>query len=69
VLLFLMGGLGLVYLAAAVVLGGVFIAYAIRLLRSVPARRRTVARGLYLYSLLYLTLLFAAIMVDSTLRL
>jgi protoheme IX farnesyltransferase len=69
VLLFLMGGLGLVYLAVAVILGGIFIAYAIRLLRSVPSKRRAVARGVYLYSLLYLALLFAAIMVDSTLRL
>jgi protoheme IX farnesyltransferase len=69
VLLFVVGGLGLVYLAAAVLLGALFIAYALRLLRSGPARRRAVARAVYLYSMLYLALLFVAIMVDSTLRL
>jgi len=69
VLLFLIGGLGYLYLAAAVVLGVLFIGYAVRLLRSGEARRRAAARGVYLYSLLYLTLLFVAIMVDSTLRL
>jgi protoheme IX farnesyltransferase len=68
-LLFIAGGLGLLYLAAAIVLGGIFIAYALRLLRSGKARRRAVARGVYLYSLVYLALLFVAIMVDSTLRL
>src|SRR5712691_4117813 len=69
VLLFLIGGLGYLYLAAAVVLGVLFIGYAMRLLRSPAARRRAAARGVYLYSLLYLALLFVAIMVDSTLRL
>jgi protoheme IX farnesyltransferase len=69
ILLFVIGGLGFVYLAAAVVLGGLFIAYALRLLRSGAVRRRAMARAVYLYSLLYLALLFVAIMVDSTLRL
>jgi protoheme IX farnesyltransferase len=59
-LLFIIGGLGYLYLAAALVLGALFIAYALRLLRS---------GAVYLYSLLYLALLFVAIMVDSTLRL
>src|SRR5437868_11519534 len=68
-LLFIAAGLGFLYLAAAIVLGGLFIAYAFRLLRSGEARRRAVARGVYLYSLVYLTLLFVAIMVDSTLQL
>ena len=68
-LLFIIGGLGYVYLAAAIVLGAVFIAYAFRLLRSGVVRRRAMARAVYLYSLLYLALLFVAIMVDSTLRL
>jgi len=68
-LLFIAAGLGFLYLVAAIVLGGLFIAYAFRLLRSGEARRRAVARGVYLYSLVYLTLLFVAIMVDSTLRL
>ena len=68
-LLFIIGGLGYVYLAAAIVLGGLFIGYAFRLLRSGAVRRRAMARAVYLYSLLYLALLFVAIMVDSTLRL
>ena len=68
-LLFIIGGLGYVYLAAAIILGAVFIGYAFRLLRSGAVRRRAMARAVYLYSLLYLALLFVAIMVDSTLRL
>ncbi len=68
-LLFIIGGLGYVYLAAAIVLGALFIGYAFRLLRSGTVRRRAMARSVYLYSLLYLALLFVAIMVDSTLRL
>jgi protoheme IX farnesyltransferase len=68
-LLFIVGGLGFVYLGAAIVLGALFIAYAFRLLRSGAVRRRAKARAVYLYSLLYLALLFVAIMVDSTLRL
>ena len=69
VLLFIIGGLGYVYLAAAIILGALFIGYAFRLLRSGVVRRRAMARAVYLYSLLYLALLFVAIMVDSTLRL
>jgi heme o synthase len=68
-LLFIIGGLGYVYLVAAIVLGAVFIGYAFRLLRGGAVRRRAMARAVYLYSLLYLALLFVAIMVDSTLRL
>jgi protoheme IX farnesyltransferase len=68
-LLFIIGGLGYVYLAAAIILGALFIGYAFRLLRSGAIRRRAMARAVYLYSLLYLALLFVAIMVDSTLRL
>ncbi|MEK6224974.1 MAG: heme o synthase [Chloroflexota bacterium] len=68
-LLFIIGGLGYVYLAAAIILGALFIGYAFRLLRSGAIRRRAMARSVYLYSLLYLALLFVAIMVDSTLRL
>jgi protoheme IX farnesyltransferase len=68
-LLFIIGGLGYVYLAAAIILGALFIGYAFRLLRSGAAGRRAMARAVYLYSLLYLALLFVAIMVDSTLRL
>jgi protoheme IX farnesyltransferase len=68
-LLFVTGGLGLVYLVAALALGLVFVGWAIRLLRAAASRRRAIARGLYVYSLLYLALLFVAIMVDSSLRL
>ena len=68
-LLFVGGGLGLLYLVAAIALGLVFVAYAVRLLRAAAARRRAIARGLYLYSLVYLALLFVAIMVDTSLKL
>ena len=68
-LLFLTRYVGLLYLAVALVLGGLFVAYAVRLVRSAEARRRAMARSVYLYSLLYLALLFVAIMVDTTLRL
>ena len=68
-LLFLGGGLGPLYLVAAVGLGLVFVGWSVRLLRAAAARRRAIARGLYVYSLLYLALLFVAIMVDTTLRL
>jgi protoheme IX farnesyltransferase len=53
--------MGLFYLVAALLLGGLFIFYAIRLWRrpSAPA-----ARTLFRYSLLYLTLLFTAMVVD-----
>ena len=68
-LLFIIGGLGYMYLAAAIILGALFIGYAFRLLRSGALRRHAMARAVYLYSLLYLALLFVAIMVDSTLRL
>jgi len=68
-LLFLGGGLGPLYLVVAVGLGLVFVGWAVRLIRAAAARRRAVARGLYVYSLLYLALLFVVIMVDSSLRL
>src|SRR5207249_670097 len=68
-LLFIIGGLGYLYLAAAILLGALFIGYAFRLLSGGAIRRRAMARAVYFYSLLYLALLFVAIMVDSTLRL
>ena len=68
-LLFLTRYVGLLYLLVALVLGVVFVVYAVRLLRSVEARRRATARGVYLYSLLYLALICVAIMVDTTVRL
>ncbi|HET6702307.1 MAG TPA: heme o synthase [Gemmatimonadaceae bacterium] len=69
VLLFIGGGLGAISLAAAIALGLVFVGWSVRLIRAAAARRRAIARGLYVYSLLYLALLFVAIMVDSTLKL
>ena len=56
------GAVGLVYLGAAAVLGVVFVAMAWQLRRQQTARK---ARHLYLYSLLYLALLFVAMMVDG----
>jgi len=53
---------GWVYLSAAVPLGGVLIVLAGQLGRNHSARH---ARRLYLYSLLYLALLFVAVIVDS----
>src|ERR1700716_2433966 len=69
VLLFLTRYVGVLYLFAALVLGVVFVGYAVRLLRAAATKQRSVARSLYLYSLLYLALLFVAIMVDTTVRL
>jgi protoheme IX farnesyltransferase len=68
-LLFTGGGLSLFYLVAAIALGLVFVGFAVRLVRAAAARRRAVAKATYLYSLLYLALLFVVIMVDSSLRL
>ena len=57
------GGLfGLLYLVAAVILDGIFLTLAIRLQK---AATRPAALRLYLYSLGYLALLFAAMVVDS----
>ncbi|UJA20615.1 protoheme IX farnesyltransferase [Thermoleophilia bacterium SCSIO 60948] len=58
------GFLGAIYLAGAIGLGAVFIAFATRLLRT-PTR--PLALRLYLYSLLYLALLFAAMAADRLL--
>jgi heme o synthase len=56
------------YAAAAALLGGVFLWLAVRLQRhpAPPASRRAALR-LYLYSLLYLALLFAAMVADAKL--
>ncbi|MCX6388652.1 MAG: heme o synthase [Solirubrobacterales bacterium] len=57
------GGLfGLLYLVAAIILDGIFLTLAIRLQK---AATRPAALRLYLYSLGYLALLFAAMVVDS----
>jgi protoheme IX farnesyltransferase len=56
--------MGLPYFAAAAVLGGVFVANAVRLWRRPTPQA---ARGLYTYSILYLFALFAAMAVDRVL--
>jgi protoheme IX farnesyltransferase len=61
---FCAGGFGAVYLAASMSLGAVFIAGAVVLARR--ADRRSALR-LYLFSLLYLALLFAAMVADARL--
>jgi protoheme IX farnesyltransferase len=59
--LYPVGGMGAVYLVAALVLGALFIQRAVHLWRTTtPA----VAMGLFRYSILYLGLLFAAVAVD-----
>ena len=59
------GAVGGVYLGAAAVLGAVFVWAAWRLVRGHTRQR---ARNLYLYSLLYLALLFCAMMADGVYR-
>ena len=58
---FCAGAFGLVYLVCSVLLGGAFIYGAVRLMRR--ADRRSALR-LYLFSLAYLALLFAAMVAD-----
>jgi protoheme IX farnesyltransferase len=53
-----------IYAAAAVALGGVFLAFAVRLQRRAD---RASALRTYLYSLLYLALLFGAMVLDARL--
>ena len=52
---------GAFYLAAAAILGGVFTAYAVRLH---VAYTDALARRTFRYSIVYLALLFAALLVD-----
>lgn len=59
------GAVGGVYLGAASVLGAVFAWAAWKLMRG---HTRQKARNLYLYSLLYLALLFGAMMADGVFR-
>jgi protoheme IX farnesyltransferase len=61
---FCAGGLGLFYMVASIVLGGMFIAGAVVLYRR--ADRRSALR-LYLFSLAYLALLFGAMVLDAKL--
>jgi protoheme IX farnesyltransferase len=55
------GRMSLIYLGSAVVLGGLFVWHAARLLRSGTIRE---AMGLFRYSIVYLALLFGAMAVD-----
>lgn len=57
--------MGLVYLVSAVVLGAVFMAYAVQLRRQATAQA---AMRLFGYSISYLTLLFSAMAVDQLVR-
>jgi protoheme IX farnesyltransferase len=52
---------GQVYGIAALVLGGAFLVFAIRCART---RERADARKLFLFSIIYLPLLLAALMID-----
>ncbi len=61
-IMFSVGRLGVVYLVAALVLNGLFIAKAVKLLRRPEPR---IAWDLFRYSITYLALLFAAIAVDQ----
>jgi protoheme IX farnesyltransferase len=61
---FCAGEFGAIYLVASVLLGALFIAGAIRLMRT-PSRRD--ALRLYLFSLAYLALLFGAMVADARL--
>ena len=61
---FATGVFGALYLAAALVLGGIFLALALRLRRA-PSRRG--AATVFHYSLLYLALLFVAAAIDPLL--
>ncbi len=66
-LLFPAARMGLIYLVTAVVLGGAFVWYAIGVVRAVADGRAAIR--LFRYSIGYLTLLFAAVAVDSLVRL
>jgi protoheme IX farnesyltransferase len=59
-------GFGIVYLASALVLGGIFVAMAVMTMREDDGTRW--ARRTYKYSLLYLGLVFAAMVADALLR-
>lgn len=61
-LLFASGAVDVLYLGAALVLGGLFIVYALRLWRQPLARA---SAALFRYSIVYLALLFAAIAADG----
>ncbi len=57
--------MGLIYLGAAVVLGAVFLLFALQLQREHTAAR---AMRLFSYSITYVTLLFGAMALDQLVR-
>ena len=61
----LTAAVGLIYLAVAASQGGIFILLAWKLKRDSTRRN---ARNLYLFSLLYLALIFVAVMLDSAIH-
>ena len=66
ILFFTVQVVGLIYLGGALILGGIFLVLSWRLFRT---GTMLAARHLYLYSLLYLGLFFALVMVDSAVKL
>ena len=62
---FVTGMSGVIYLVAAVLLNGVFVGYAWKLWRSYSDQ---LARKTFRFSIIYLSLLFAALLVDHYLR-
>jgi protoheme IX farnesyltransferase len=52
---------GLIYVIAAVTLGAVFLYYAVRIYRDYSDR---LAQTTFRYSIVYLTLLFSALLID-----
>jgi protoheme IX farnesyltransferase len=63
ILFFTIGAVGFLYLFGATVLGSIFLYLSYNLIRSSGKRS---ARNLYLYSLLYLALMFGFIILDSS---
>jgi len=61
----LLGHAGIVYGASALLLGGVFLALALRLKASATERA---AKALFAYSVLYLFLIFAVLLIDQQLK-
>ena len=65
VLFAVVGHMGVLYLASALVLGAVFLVYAVRLRQLATPKA---AMRLFQYSITYLTLLFAAMAGDVLVR-
>jgi len=62
---FAVGMSGMIYLVSAVLLGGIFLWYAWQILRHYSD---VVARKTFAYSIIYLSLLFAALLIDHYIR-